>query len=249
MINQSPLQNQTEETAEVLRAEYFESGLGTTIDKLRSVSRFIGRQEVAKLIGHAELLRITTGVAGSIADCGVYFGGGLMNYATTLSAMEPYNYQCRLIGFDTFSGDTGHEEIDLEHGIVDRKKFTYAADAFEDLKRAAEIYDLNRPLNHLPRIELVKGNLVESAPSYLEKNPGTIFRIIHLSVNLYRPTLETLKAFYPRLSKGGIVVIHGLNVTVGATQALFDAFEEFGIQLPSIRVLDYFPNITYFVKP
>lgn len=248
MINQSPLQSQVQEDAEVRRAEYFESGLGTTTDKLRSVSRFIGRQEVAKLLGYAELVRMTTGVAGSVADCGTYFGSGLMNYATILSTLEPYNYQCRVIGFDTFSGDAGHEEIDLKHGIVDREKFTYAADAFEDLNRAAEIYDLDRPLNQLPRIELVKGDLLESAPAYLGKNPGTIFRIIHLSVNLYRPTLETLKTFYPRLSKGGIVVIHGLNVTVGATKALLDAFEELGIPLPSARVLDYYPNISYFVK-
>lgn len=248
MISQSPLSSENQATAEARRAEYFESGLGTTNDKLRSISRFIGRQEMAKVLGYAELVRLTSGVAGSIADCGVYFGSGLMNYATILAAVEPYNYQCRVIGFDTFSGDAGHSEIDFEHGVVDRRKFPYFADAFEDLNRAIEIYDLDRPLAHLPRIELVKGDLVESAPAYLDNNPGTVFRIIHLSVNLYRPTLETLKVFYPRLSKGGIAVIHGLNVTVGATKAFFEAFDEFGTEPPPIRIMDLYPNITYIVK-
>lgn len=203
---------------------------------------------MAKLLGYAELVRMTTGVVGSVADCGVYFGSGLMNYATILAALEPYNYQCRVIGFDTFSGDAAHEEIDLQHGPVDRKRFNYTAGSLEDLKRAIQIFDMDRPINQLSRIEFVKGDLVETAPAYLKENPSTIFRIIHLSVNLYRPTLETLKSFYPRLSKGGIVVIHGLNVTPGATRGLFNAFEELEIPLPSARVLDYYPNLSYVIK-
>jgi hypothetical protein len=244
----SPLQTPQQASAEDSRAEYFETGLGSTRDKLRSATRFIGRQETAKILGYAELIRLTNGCAGSIADCGVYFGGGLMNYATVLAALEPYNYQCRVIGFDTYSGDAGQSEIDLKHGVVDRTKYTYDAESLQDLRRAAEIYDLDRPLNHLPRIDFVAGDLCDTAPDYIRQNPETIFRIIHLSVNLYRPTFETIKAFYPRLTRGGILAIHGLNFTVGASQALFDAFAELELQPPSIRAIDYYPNITYLIK-
>jgi len=244
----SPLQTELQATAEESRVHYFETGLGSTRDKLRSASRFIGRQETAKLLAYGDLIRLTSGCAGSIADCGVFYGGGLMNYATILAALEPYNYQCRVIGFDTFSGDTGQTDIDLTQGVVDRTTYTYEAHSLEDLRRAAEIYDMDRPLSHLPRIDFVAGDLCETAPAYIAQNPQTVFRIIHLVVNLYRPTLETIKAFYPRLTQRGILVIQGLNFTVGASQALFDAFEELGQRPPAIRAIDYYPNVTYLIK-
>ena len=244
----SPLQSEQQKSVEDLRSQYFDSGLGSTRDKLRSVTRFIGRQETAKVLAYAELIRITSGCAGSIADCGVYYGGGLMTYATVLAALEPYNYQCKIIGFDTFEGDVGQSEIDLTRGVVDRTQYTYKAESMQDLQRAADLYDQDRPLGHLPRITFVQGDLCETAPSYMAANPEVIFRIIHLSVNLYRPTREAIKAFFPRLTPGGVLVVHGLNFTVGASQALFDALEDLGESSPPIRVFDFYPNLTYLVK-
>lgn len=222
--------------------------MGSVQEKLRSVSRFVGRQEIAKILGYADLVRQTSGLAGSIADCGVYFGSGLMNYANILAALEPYNYQCRVIGFDTFSGDTGHSEVDLNNSAVDRRIYRYEAGSLEDLRVAAEIYDLDRPVSQIQRIELIEGDLSSTAPQFIANNPNTVFRIVHLSVNLYQPTLDAIKAFYPRLTRGGILAIQGLNFTVGASKAMFDAFESFGYEPPAVRVLDYYPNLTFIVK-
>lgn len=72
----SPLQTKAQGVAEISRAEYFESGAGTSVDKLRSITRFIGRQELGKILAYSDIFKKTQGVAGSIADCGVFFGGG-----------------------------------------------------------------------------------------------------------------------------------------------------------------------------
>jgi len=243
----SPLQTEYQKEAELERSKYFNEGLGDTIDKLRSVNRFIGRQELAKIIAYTDIFRKTSGVVGSIADCGVFFGGGLMTYANLCAALEPYNYQLKVLGFDTFEGDVGHTPID-KLGTVDREMYNYCAPVFDDLSRCATLFDLDRPVNHLSKIELVQGDLRETSAQYIADNPQVCFRIIHLSVNLYAPTKETILRFYPRLSRGGALVIQGLNYTVGATQALFDAFDELNLTVPQISHFDYFPNITYLIK-
>lgn len=62
-------------------------------------------------------------------------------------------------------------------------------------------------------------------------------------MNYYEPTLIALENFYPRISKGGIVVINGLNYASGATQALNDYLDLKNIEL---KTFDFYPNITYF---
>ena len=75
-IEQSPLSSASQIDAELQRVEYFQSAQGDDIAKLRSLSRFMSRQEFAKLLTYVDLVERTSGVGGSIAECGVYFGGG-----------------------------------------------------------------------------------------------------------------------------------------------------------------------------
>ena len=62
-------------------------------------------------------------------------------------------------------------------------------------------------------------------------------------MNYYEPTLCALKSFYPRISKGGIVVINGLNYASGSTQALNDFL---GLNNLKLKTFDFYPNISYF---
>ena len=49
---------------------------------------------------------------GNIIESGVYFGSGLMGWGLLLSTFEPYNYQCKVVGFDTFKGTQGVSKED-----------------------------------------------------------------------------------------------------------------------------------------
>jgi hypothetical protein len=152
------------------------------------------------------------------------------------------------LGFDTFEGDAGQSEIDHRAGYVDRKAYTYNANNYDDIKRAIAIFDQDRPLSHLPMVELVRGDLCKTAPQFIKDREEVYFRIIHLSVNLYQPTKDTIDAFYPRLSRGGIIAVNGLNYTVGASKALRDSLEGFGVKSPKFQAVETCPNISYYVK-
>lgn len=243
----SPLGSSDQIKLEYKNSKYFETSVGNTEEKLRSIMRFLSRQELAKILALTELFQKTKSINGSIAECGAYWGQSLMLWAKLSSTMEPYNYQCKILGFDTFKGNTKSSKKD-KGGKLNLSSYAFIAETYDDLKKSIEIFDADRPINHINKVELIKGNLINTSKSYLIQNPQSIFRIISLSVNLYKPTLEVLKNFYPKLSTGGIVMINGLNVTTGATNAFFDFFQNQSLKIPKVYAIPYYPNVSYFIK-
>ena len=64
-------------------------------------------------------------------------------------------------------------------------------------------------------------------------------------MNLYKPTYHSLKNLIPRMSKGSIIAIDGLN---HATPGCLDALRE-NLELSKIKLktFDYYPNFSYFI--
>ena len=105
---------------------------------------------------------------------------------------------------------------------------------------------MDRPLIHLEKIKFIKGDISETASNYHSENPQYLRRILHLSMNLYKPTFSALKVFYPTIPSGGIIAIHGLNYPTGATAALRDYLGS--LANDKVSCFDFCPNFTYIVK-
>src|SRR6056300_721659 len=71
---------------------------------LLTFSRFVGREELAKFCIYYEIMKEVVGVTGFIADCGVRHGFSLFSFANLSEILEPYNFNRKIYGFDTFSG-------------------------------------------------------------------------------------------------------------------------------------------------
>jgi O-methyltransferase len=50
------------------------------------------------------------------------------------------------------------------------------------------------------------------------------FAFVHLDADVYEPTLAGLDFFYPRMSIGGVIVVHDYNTWPGARKAVQDFF-------------------------
>lgn len=145
--------------------------------RLRFFPRHVRRQDVARFLVRYEIFKLSLPAMGSIVECGVHAGGGLAGWMHFSSILEPYNYNRRVIGFDTFEG------FPTIHG-KDYKKLKGSAEflhpgglkihksMFEEISGLIAIHDKNRPLGHLPKVELVKGNACETIPKYLESSPN-----------------------------------------------------------------------------
>ena len=227
-----------------LRAKLFNENKGSTLDKINSFTKFSGRQNIAKLIAQYELINLTKNVLGDIIEGGVYHGSGLMGWANLVVSLEPYNYQCKIIGFDTFKGSTGVNVKDNTSDKTKRREREYNANNYKDILETVKIFDMDRPLSHIKKVELVKGDISKTIPKYLKSNKQQTIRILHLGMNLYLPTKNALKYFLPIMSKGSIVAIDGINhATPGCLEALKEKLDLNKIEL---KTFDYYPNFTYF---
>jgi hypothetical protein len=230
---------------------YFNASPGSATEKLENFAKYVPRQNLARFLARYEIFRQVREVQGSIVECGVLFGGGLMSFAKLSTILEPYNFQRRIVGFDTFTGFPDIDANDLR-GKPERKsahmaRHGFAAgDAYADLLQAIELYDVSRFLNHFPKVDVVKGDFEQTAPAYLADYPHLVVSCLYLDFDIYKPTKVALELFLPRMPKGAVLVFDELNEEAfpGETLAVMEM-----VDLNSLRVrrFDFEPRISYAV--
>lgn len=126
-------------------------------------------------------------IEGAACELGVYRG----EFAAEISREFPDR---ALYLFDTFSGFD-----DRDIGFEDAKPKRDFADTDEETVR--------RALPNPEKAVFVKGYFPESLEE-LEGSDGLRFAFASIDPDLYRPALEGLRYFYPRLAEGGMIMIH-----------------------------------------
>lgn len=220
------------------------------IDKLNNFEKFIRRQTMSRFLARYELFKKIYRIKGSIIECGVHRGGGLMAWAKFSSAMEPYAIDRKIIGFDTFEGfaeindkdRSKNENEELVVGGFQSEDITYS-----ELMDCIKEYDENRFLNQFEKVELVKGDALKTIPEYLENNQHLIIALLFLDFDLYEPTKAALETFLPRVPKGGVIAFDEINNVYwpGETLALIEHIS--GLNSLKIEKFEFDPNISYIV--
>jgi hypothetical protein len=241
--------NRTTSEEVELRAEmdaFFSRSIGTNIEKLQNFAKFVPTQEIRKFICRYELFRKILHTHGSIIECGVLFGGGLMTWAQLSEIFEPINHTRNIIGFDTFSGFESLSDKDKTGSAHHGKKGGLAVDSHDDLKDCINIFNKGRFLKHISKIKLVKGDIKETLPKYLEENPHLVVSLLWLDFDIYEPTLIALKYLIDRIPKGGIIAFDELNHEVwpGETIAVR---EELGLHKLRIKRFPFGGTLSYAI--
>lgn len=226
--------------------QYFSDSQGTNVEKLSNFAKYATRQDLTTFLSRYELFKKVLDVQGSIVECGVLMGGGLMTYAKLSSIFEPVNYQRKIIGFDTFAGFASISKKDAGSDSSFLYKGGLKADFFDDLKKAVELYDSNRFLNHIPKVELIKGDAVKTIPKYLKDNPQTVVSLLYLDFDLYEPTKVSLANFLPRMPKGAIIAFDELN-SKGFTGETIAAIEAVDIRKLRLRRFNFATSLSYAI--
>lgn len=227
--------------------QYFLDSDDTIIDRLANFPKYVTRQSLTNFLAKYEIYKKIKNVNGSIVECGVLFGGGLMSFAHFSSIIEPVNYTRKIIGFDTFSGFPAISKADATRTPNSQmKKGGYNINAFNDLKKCVELFDSNRFINHIPKIELVKGDVRKTIPKYIKDNPHLIVSLLYLDLDLYEPTRAALRNFIPRMPKGAIIAFDEINVDQWPGETLA-VLEEVGIRNLRIERFEFAPLMSYAV--
>jgi len=216
----------TEKDFDFLKAlnDYYSTSIGTHTDRIANFAKYIRTQDLRNFLGRYELFKKTINIPGSIIECGVLHGGGLMGFAQVSSLLEPRNHTRKIIGFDTFAGFPSISDGDKNSTSEFLKEGGLAVDSYEDLKKSIALFESNKFISHIPQVELVKGDGSKTIPKYIQENPHLVVSILYLDFDLYEPTKVALENFVPRMPKGSIIVFDELNAKYwpGETKALLD---------------------------
>lgn len=243
-------QSQSDKVYRASIGKYFESSAGGVLDKLENFTRFVPRQNLAMFLAKNFIFNHILNIHGSIVECGVFMGGGLFTWAQLSAIYEPINHNRKIIGFDSFEGFPSLDNKDLselENSELAHKKLGgYCFEADAELRKGIDLFDLNRSVGHISKINLVKGNATKTIPEYVEKNPHTVVSLLYLDFDLYEPTVAALKSFLPRMPMGAILAFDELNQAQwpGETIAVL---EEVGLQSLAIRRFTYTPSLSYAI--
>ena len=152
---------------------------------------------------------------------------------------EPYNHSRVIYGFDTFAG---FPDVDKNDGDLLCSGDYATSDGYEaELTEVLAIHEAFSPISHLRKFDLIKGDVLETLPKWLENNPHAIVAMAIFDMDIYMPTKAALKAILPRLTIGSLLVFDELNCKhfPGETQAVIEV-----LGLHNIR-LQHFPHQPY----
>ena len=132
-------------------------------------------------------------VAGAVAELGVYTGA----FAAQINVLFP---ERTLYLFDTFEG------FDIRDVSVERQRGYSNAQAGRFGDTSEEV--VRRRLPYPDRAIFKKGYFPDSVAGVVER-----FAFVSIDADLYQPVYEGLKFFYPRLNRGGCIIVHDFNNT------------------------------------
>jgi hypothetical protein len=227
--------------------DYYAASAGSHVDKLRAFPKFVPVAELGRFLAKSRIFERVLAVPGSIVECGVFGGAGLMTWASLSAILEPLNHVRRVIGFDTFAGfvaTSGHDASASANPAA--KAGALAGDPAEDIARSAAIFDVYRPLGHIPKVELVKGDALSTIPRYVEDNPHLVVSLLYLDFDLYEPTKCAIEQFVRRMPRGAVIAFDELNHRAwpGETAALLDTL---GIRSLRLERFAFQPQISFAV--
>jgi hypothetical protein len=185
-------------------ARIFDACPDPTEIKLENFPKYVRRQHLKRFLAMYEIFKLALPVKGSIVECGVFKGFGAMSWAKLSAMLEPENLTRRIYAFDTFAGFPSVSEKDLSRVATPHEGALFA-DSHDELLALIAEYDRDRFLGHVDKVHLIKGDVIETIPPFLEKHPHLLVSLLFLDMDLYEPTKAALQYFVPRMPRGAVV--------------------------------------------
>jgi O-methyltransferase len=131
-----------------------------------------------------QLMRLTDAIPGDTAECGVFIGMGSYLICAANSVKDRHHHI-----FDSFEGLSQPGEKD---GHIWQKG---------DMSRSEEVVRLN-----LAQFQKGFSTYKGWIPDRFHEVADLRFSFVHIDVDLYQPTLDSISFFYDRMNPGGVIL-------------------------------------------
>lgn len=178
---------------------------------LNNLGLFARRQVISRIIMLNDLYKKIVDVHGIICEFGVQWGNTLALMESFRGMYEPYNFNRKIVGFDSFEGFPDIHENDGASQIIEKGAYATTPHYEDYLTAVLNYHESESPLSYMQKFELVKGDASVTIHQYLKNYPETIIAFAYFDFDLYEPTKNCLEAILPYLAKGAIIGFDELN--------------------------------------
>ena len=182
-------------------------------------------RRLSKILAHYELFKLAKELPGAIVECGVFKGASFVRFAGFRDLFgNPFSH--KLVGVDIFGAfpKTNFDE--------DKKYRTDCIRAAGEQSISKEqLIEVLKNKGIDKNVELVEGDVVKTIPEYLKKNPHLKISLLNLDTDVYEPAVSILENFWPRIVRGGILILDDYGTFPGETKAVDDYFKDKNAQI------------------
>lgn len=161
-------------------------------DFMHDYTAYIGHMALNRTLTIYELYKKTLGIAGHIADVGVYKGASSLLFAKLVKIFESESLTL-VHGFDWFKGT---KKSDKDTDLV--KEGGYKTN-YEDIVKLVEMQGFSNIL------KIHKMNLLTDCPKFFEQYRHLKFKLVMMDAGLYEVMKAAIPYFWEKLIPGGIM--------------------------------------------
>ena len=163
-------------------------------------------------------------IEGELVECGVWKGGNLILFKKML---QKFDLEKKIFAFDTFEGmpKPGKEDFDLKdinaeniYKNYKKKDLKWCYSNLDEVEKNVSDHfnDYKKSFN------FIKGKVEETLE--IEKNLPQNISLLRLDTDFYESTKKELEILYPRLCKGGVLIIDDYGHWKGSKKAVDEYF-------------------------
>src|SRR5207248_2331861 len=179
---------------------------------------------------------VRANVPGDFVECGVYRGGSVIVAAMAFKELGDISRKFYL--YDTFEGMTAPtaRDVDFAGRTPEQHLKTWGASRVAEMANSA-LDEVRRNVLGTglaaDRFVFVKGKVGETLPGQM---PAGAISILRLDTDWYESTKHELEHLFPRLSRGGVLIVDDYGFWRGAREACDEYFRAHGVEILLNRV-------------
>lgn len=169
---------------------------------------FTGSQTMSRYLSFYECYKKTLGLAGHIAEVGIYKGASFLFFAKLTQIFEPNSFT-QVHGFDWFKGNAPSKQ---ENKIVEKSD----VESYERLMTLIKVQNID----NIAKVH--KLDVTKELGKFFKQYPHLQFKLVFLDAGMYEVLKACLPVFWERIIKGGYLILDQFNFEIapGETQAV-----------------------------
>lgn len=187
------------------------------LDVFEAENQFYRRcaeDRISKFLAHAKLYEMSLGLPGHFAEAGVFKGASFCRFRKLGRLFHP-DHTRRFVGFDVFGrfpeAEFGPDRAELERQLP--------VDGDRGIARD-ELARILRQQGLAENVDLIEGDVRATIPTFLAAHQEMSFAIVNIDLDLFEATKAALEQLFPRVVRGGVVILDDYEGFPGAKKAV-----------------------------